>query len=165
MFSGVDRRPLDAPTALQNRSNGVNRLRVWIVLTVIASRITVSHQLAVLQQFPPFLRVTPHVPPRRSARTSSQHAYNAGVFQTSEVWGNFQGRSIALLSLGGKKRPKFVQILELSRCRESPAERHQACFIAPANFCAGSVLSTSSFVNHARRACRTPKRIFSRCEV
>jgi hypothetical protein len=70
MFSDVDRRPLDAPTALRNRSNVVNRLHVLIVLAVIASRITVSHELAVLQQFPRFLRVTPHDPPRPSARTS-----------------------------------------------------------------------------------------------
>jgi hypothetical protein len=54
MFSGVDRRPLDGPTALRNRSKVVNRLHAWIVLTVIASRITVSHELAVWQQFPRF---------------------------------------------------------------------------------------------------------------
>jgi len=41
----------------------------------------------------------------------------------------------------------------------------QACFIALANLDSGSVFRTSSQVSHARRACRTPKRIFARCEV
>jgi hypothetical protein len=42
---------------------------------------------------------------------------------------------------------------------------HQACFIALANMSGGSVLRTSSLVSQARRACNTPKRIFSMCEM
>src|SRR5207245_5191311 len=42
---------------------------------------------------------------------------------------------------------------------------HQPCFIASPNFCTGRVFSTSSFVSQARRACRTPYRIFSICDV
>src|SRR5579885_2780629 len=42
---------------------------------------------------------------------------------------------------------------------------YQACFIACANFAAGRVFSTSSLVSHARRACRIPYLILSRCEV
>jgi len=45
----------EAPAAVRK----ANRLHVWIVLTVTASRTTVSHELAVWQQFPRFLRVTP----------------------------------------------------------------------------------------------------------
>jgi|SRR5579883_939387 len=40
-----------------------------------------------------------------------------------------------------------------------------ACFMALANSVSGSVFKTSDFVNHARRACNTPYRIFSMCDV
>src|SRR5438445_2744873 len=41
----------------------------------------------------------------------------------------------------------------------------QACFMAFANPSTGRVLSTSVGVSQARRACSTPNRIFSMCEV
>jgi hypothetical protein len=121
---------LDGPTALRNRSNVVNRLHVWIVLTVIASRITVSHELAVLRQFPRFLGVTPHDSTRQSARTPSQRAYNAGVLQASEVWDNFRACIIALLSLGSQNGSElfgFENCLEAERVRQKVTSRASSC--------------------------------------
>lgn len=95
----------------------------------------------------------------RQAYPSAQITHNAklvGRFSKVE-------RQIDLL-IGETAADFAFRIVILSSLRDRLL-CHHPCFIAFANLCEGSVFSTSSFVSHARRACRMPYRIFSMCEV
>jgi len=80
----------------------VNRLHIWIVLTVIASRITVSHELAVLQHPSLFCASLPMIHLGNLLGLQVSLASNAGVLQAAEVWDYFRACIMALLSLGSK---------------------------------------------------------------